>query len=261
MIGRRDYETRKAARISRLQARASWLHSEGESRLAGARRLGDAIPFGQPILVGHHSEKRHRRDIDRIDSGYRKGFAAIKQAEVCERRAEAAEENRAISSDDPAALEKLRAKLAALEANRARAVALNKAGRAKDPIAALGALGVKDPERIVAGFDRFRAVIPGYKLTNWSSEARRLKDRISLLEQRAAAPERAPETIGEVRIVEEDNRVQLHFPGKPSAEIRTALKSHGFRWAPSVGAWQRMASPDAWYWARQVAGKLSTAGA
>jgi hypothetical protein len=31
------------------------------------------IPFGQPILVGHHSEGRARRDQGRIESGMRAG--------------------------------------------------------------------------------------------------------------------------------------------------------------------------------------------
>ena len=37
----------------------------------------------------------------------------------------------------------------------------------------------------------------------------------------------------------EENRIQILFPGKPSNEIRQVLKRHGFRWAPSQGAWQR----------------------
>ena len=34
-------------------------------------------------------------------------------------------------------------------------------------------------------------------------------------------------------------RIQLFFEGKPEPEVRDILKSNGFRWAPSVGAWQR----------------------
>ena len=63
------------------------------------------------------------------------------------------------------------------------------------------------------------------------------------------------EQIGEVTIQEQDNRVQILFPGKPSDEIRARLKSNGFRWSPTAGAWQRM--PSAWAW--QVAREIATA--
>ena len=39
-----------------------------------------------------------------------------------------------------------------------------------------------------------------------------------------------------------DNRVRFYFPGVPSGEVRSLLKRNGFRWAPSVGAWQRQAT-------------------
>lgn len=29
------------------------------------------------------------------------------------------------------------------------------------------------------------------------------------------------------------------FPDKPSEEVRKILKSNGFRWSPTYGAWQR----------------------
>lgn len=35
-----------------------------------------------------------------------------------------------------------------------------------------------------------------------------------------------------------ENRVRVHFPGKPEEEMRVNLKRHGFRWAPSLGCWQ-----------------------
>jgi len=39
------------------------------------------IPMGQPILVGHHSEGRHRRDLKRIDSGMRKAIEESEKAD------------------------------------------------------------------------------------------------------------------------------------------------------------------------------------
>ena len=42
----------------------------------------------------------------------------------------------------------------------------------------------------------------------------------------------------------EQQRVQILFPGKPSAEIISYLKSHGFRWSPFNKAWQRQNTPD-----------------
>jgi hypothetical protein len=34
----------------------------------------EMIPMGQPILVGHHSERRHRRDLERHDRNIRKAI-------------------------------------------------------------------------------------------------------------------------------------------------------------------------------------------
>jgi len=47
--------------------------------------------------------------------------------------------------------------------------------------------------------------------------------------------------FGNIRVVlnEALNRVQIIFPNKPTDNERRILKSHAFRWAPSVGAWQR----------------------
>ena len=40
-------------------------------------------------------------------------------------------------------------------------------------------------------------------------------------------------------------RLQLFFEGKPEAETRNILKSNGFKWAPSQGAWQRLLNSNA----------------
>jgi hypothetical protein len=34
--------------------------------------IADGIPLGQPILVGHHSERRARKDAERIENGMRR---------------------------------------------------------------------------------------------------------------------------------------------------------------------------------------------
>jgi hypothetical protein len=66
-----------------------------------------------------------------------------------------------------------------------------------------------------------------------------------------AKPDDAPDTAtinGETAQVirnQEDMRLQLIFDGKPDAATRDALKSNGFRWAPSKSAWQRLLNDNA----------------
>ncbi|HWA29141.1 MAG TPA: DUF3560 domain-containing protein [Lacunisphaera sp.] len=254
-VGRRDYAERRAARIARLEARAGRARQEGNARIAGAQKIADGIPLGQPILLGHHSEGRHRRALKRIDEGYARGFGLLKEAEKLERRAARSEKNTAISSDDPEAIDKLRAKLAELERIGAIYVAANKRLRAGETIEAIAPMfDWLPPGRIVQTFRTWQSL--GHKTFprgNDAAERRRVQGRISELESRAAAPARAAETIGSVTITESDNRVQLRFPGKPADAVRTQLKRSGFRWAPSEGAWQRQASERAWIEARRIA--------
>ena len=61
--------------VERQEQRAERFEGYSERRAAdaeGARkavdRIADGIPFGQPILVGHHSERHARRDAERIRS-------------------------------------------------------------------------------------------------------------------------------------------------------------------------------------------------
>lgn len=46
------------------------------------------IPFGQPILVGHHSERGHRKIIERADNAMRKSIEEDKKADTYKSRAE-----------------------------------------------------------------------------------------------------------------------------------------------------------------------------
>lgn len=96
-----------------------------------------------------------------------------------------------------------------------------------------------------------------FQLTNNGAEIRRLEERVRILEQRAAAVAAAAEAPAaeELEQVDEDaprivenaleQRLQIFFPDRPSAELRDRLKARGFRWAPSQGAWQRQLTTNA----------------
>ena len=85
-----------------------------------------------------------------------------------------------------------------------------------------------------------------YQLTNNNAEIRRVKARIEQLSKQAQQEFSGWEFDGgRVEMNREDNRLQVFFDGKPDADARAELKSNGFRWAPSVGAWQRQLTDNA----------------
>ena len=251
-----DYESKKQARIDRYRKMAD--KADANSSAAGERATGllSAIPPGQPILIGHHSEKRHRSHLRRADSAMGKCVSESKKADHYRRKADAAENNRAISSDDPEAVTLLRSKLADLERTREQRKAINaawrKAGKPDaenlegwEKVAELAKLrpgsALATSLRVSVGTGpRVFAPFPAYSLSNLGARIKATKDRIAHLKRESAAEHKETEHNG-ITVVEnvEANRLQIIFPGKPSADVRTLLKRNGFRWAPSAGAWQR----------------------
>jgi hypothetical protein len=84
---------RAEARAERLGERASQQFEEAHARRMASRRISDGMPFGEPIKVGHHSERAHRRAFDRIAANDRASYAARDYAEYLAGRAEGAERN------------------------------------------------------------------------------------------------------------------------------------------------------------------------
>ena len=70
-----SHEAKQEAKRARLARAAERASAEAETLFTSARREVDGIPPGQPILVGHHSEGRHRGALRRHDSKMRKAFA------------------------------------------------------------------------------------------------------------------------------------------------------------------------------------------
>lgn len=72
---------------------AAYSHSRQREADAAQRAVAaivEHIPLGQPILVGHHSEGRARRDANRIGTGMRKAVDLWKTSQYWQDRAEAA---------------------------------------------------------------------------------------------------------------------------------------------------------------------------
>ncbi len=103
-------------RAGRMAARAVKAAAASEALHARAHEIADMIPFGQPILVGHPSEGRHRRDLGRIHDLHGKGFEEGRKAEHYERRAANAETYQASRESVPVTLRRI----ARLEADERR---------------------------------------------------------------------------------------------------------------------------------------------
>jgi len=241
-----SYEEKLERRRERLEARADRLRQEGEARVKSGMDRLRAIPFGQPILVGHHSEKRDRNYRRKAGNSIDKGMELQKAAGEAAARA-ASVGTGGISSDDPDSVSKLREKLENLETLQVRMTAANKIvrkfkGDEQNGMMALEQQGFTagQAQKLFEPDFCGRLGFPSYALTNNGANIRRIKQRIESLSK--AADRQTTETeIGGVKVVEntELNRLQMIFPGKPSVEVRNLLKRNGFRWSPSEGAWQR----------------------
>lgn len=258
-----SYEEKQEAKKQRYSDRAEQARQEYADTYAQARRMASVIPFGQPILVGHHSEKRDRNYRDKIHRTFGKAFHALDKAAHYEEKADAVGSG-GISSDDPDALEKLRSKLADMERNQETMKAANAAIRRNKTqdsrAAALVALGFTEnqAQELLKPDYMGRIGYAAFSLTNNGSNMRRVKERIAILEKAAQRKTKEEENpLYTYREDTEENRVMFLFDGKPSVEIRAVLKSQGFKWSPSRGAWVRFLNGNGIYAAERVKNQLS----
>ena len=233
---------RQEARAERYRQYAE----NAEKRSVAAFNVSNAavadIPLGQPILVGHHSEKAHRRALDRSNSAMMKSVHESEKAAYYRQKAEAVENNDNIYIGDDDAIERLRLKIAKLVAYQEQMKSANKIVRASklsdfDKIDALVHLGISRTKagNMVAN----KILFPGYALTNNNAKISAAKKQLAKAEALASKEDREY-TVDDLTIEEcySENRVRVYFPGKPDDEMRTKLKRNGFRWAPSMGCWQ-----------------------
>jgi hypothetical protein len=85
-----DRRERLGERADYLTGRAGRRMREADGRAERADDISQRFAMGQPILVGHHSERRARRDQERIHSNMRKSVELAADAERIAERAEGA---------------------------------------------------------------------------------------------------------------------------------------------------------------------------
>ena len=162
-----------------------------------------------------------------------------------------------IRQDDPQAIPKLEKKLAGLEKAQETMKAVNAYYRKHGTLDGCPHLSPENLEKLkaamVSGWHYEKKPFQSWELSNNNAEIRRIRQRINSLT-------RAKETVyvgwefegGHVEANREQSRLQVFFDGKPDADARQQLKEHGFRWAPSVGAWQRLLNGNAYYAADRI---------
>lgn len=253
-----EYEKKKQDRIDRYRERAGQARAESKTLSTQAHTMLSAIPPGQPLLVDHYSYRSDKRYRENIGRKLDKAIAADEKADYYEQKARAAEQNTAISADDPEAIPKLKSKLERLKDQQILMKRINSYYRKHQT--ARGCTGV-DAE-MAAAIDGAMATAPKsqtapfvtYQLSNLNQEIHRLEKRIQQLTQAKEVGYQGWEFDGgKVVANSEKNRLQVFFDSIPPEDVRTALKGHGFRWARSEGAWQRQLSPNAIYSARLIA--------
>jgi len=239
--------TRRERLERKIEKRRDWAdkaRARSEQASNTAHAIASGIPPGQPILVGHHSEKRHRRDLARIDSAMRK---TIEQGELATHHARKADGladqlETSIYSDDADAIEQLQARIAALEAERERIKRYNASCRAAakrgDKLGDLSLLddaGREDVRRCaIAGQLRAGGALPAYASAYLGKRIRDAADRIKAIAARQARAQRA-EDAGGVMVERSGDFARVTFAEKPARAILDDLKSAGFWW--SKGSW------------------------
>ena len=156
-----------------------------------------------------------------------------------------------IRQDDPQAIPKLQKKLAGLEKAQETMKAVNAYYRKHGTLDGCPHLSPENIENLKAdmasGWHYEKKPFQSWELSNNNAEIRRVRQRIeSLTRANEVAYVGWEFDGGHVEANRDQGRLQVFFDGKPEADARQQLKENGFRWAPSVGAWQRLLNDNAY---------------
>lgn len=234
---------------ARLAKRREWADARKREAAGAFQRASDlisGIPPGQPVLIGHHSQRRHERALERHDSTMRRGAEAVVMAKTHAYKAEGLEATLAstVFHDDSNAVKALEAKIAGLEAQRDRMKAINAALRkGKGKVDSLVPPLTEAERADLQSYALYSHTstgggYPSYALTNLGGRIRQAEARILDVGRRTARAAEAT-AAGGVLIRESGVGIRAYtrvtFDAKPSREVLTALREADYTW--SGGSW------------------------
>lgn len=160
-----------------------------------------------------------------------------------------------ISADDPNAVQKMEAELAALQKSQETMKAVNAYYWKHKTLDGCPDLKLEQMERLKENLSQsiYDKPFSSYSLSNNNAEIRRLKQCIEFLKHHQEIDYPGWEFEGgKVVANKEANQLLVLFDEKPDADIRSELKSNGVRWSPKENAWQRQLNQNAYYAADSV---------
>ena len=167
-----------------------------------------------------------------------------------------------IRSGDPDALESLKEKLESLINKKESMKRINAYYRKNGTLKGYPEPFTKEQQRHIDfifshGMEKFGI----FDTSNINQQIRSVKQRIERLEKEKSQGNVETESNGSFKVIENTDimRLQIIFDGKPPAEARDLLKSHGFRWSPKNSAWQRQLTNNAKYAYKQIKEDLEKA--
>lgn len=175
--------TRRERKEKKIKKRIKWADKRDkkfEETMKQSQKLGEGIPLGQPILIGHHSEKRHRNHIKKMQNKASQAIEHSNMAKHHRKKAEGLQRqlDNTIFSDDPDAVERLREKIKFLEAKKNRMKEVNKALRKGNTD-----ILTDEEKKHLEGNKRFCGsyCYQSFELTNLGANIRRYKKRLEKL--------------------------------------------------------------------------------
>lgn len=259
-----DYSDRLEAKKDRLEDRATAKRQQSDQAYKRSYDLVSAIPFGQPILVGHHSEARHRKAVDTSWNLIGKSVSLDKEAASLAGRA-ASVGTGGISSNDPEALIKLKEKLKNLVNSQETMKAVNKIVKSKkltdsekiEKIVNDELLKVGHAQEILNPDFAGRVGFASYSLQNNNAEIRRTQKRIEELEK---LHNRTPLEFenDDFSMNINNGQIVIDFSGGKPNEVTRKLvgRAYSFKWSRYQGAWVRKVTSNAMYAAERLLNEL-----
>jgi hypothetical protein len=251
--------------------------------------LSGDIPLGEPIKLGHHSEKRHRKHFDNIDRKMSNAIELDKQSKYYEEKANSVGKG-GISIKDCDAVQKINEKLKLIKNEHEIMIDANKLWR-KTYRSVTKKIGLKNRTGVEAYYanneelEAFKIAIEEFK----KLDEKACKSLLSVVSMSQSNPtklkpyypdnseiKRLEKRLKEINSITEldhkeivknnytfiqnpeDKQFLFDFDSKPTYEVREILKSYSFKFSRYANAWVRMITNNSRYEVKRLIIKLDS---